>query len=364
MRHDHTGRRDRLRAAIRAADLDLLLITDLINLRYLTGFTGSNAALLVGADPGGDLFGTDGRYVLQAGVQVPDLPLLVDRQTAPALLAVAVGRVGFEAAAVTVAELDRWQPAAGAGRGATLVPTTDLVETLRLIKDADEIQALQAACALADRALAELIETGGLRPGRTERAVGLELDQRMRELGAHGPAFDTIVATGVNGAVPHHEPDTTVLAAGDLVTLDFGAELDGYHSDMTRTVVLGAPATWQADLYALVAVAQSAGRAACVPGATGGQVDTAARDLITAAGHGEEFVHGLGHGVGLRIHEGPAVAARSAAIIAQDMCVTVEPGIYLPGRGGVRIEDCGVVRDQADGGYQVITGTTKDLVAL
>jgi Xaa-Pro aminopeptidase len=354
-------RRAALRALLIDAELDTLLISDLVNIRYLTGFTGSNAALLLAADPADDLFCTDGRYVTQAGAEVPDLPLLVDRASDAALLRKTAGRTGFEAAALSVAAHRRLSGVTGA----ELVPTEDLVEGLRAVKDAGEIELLARACAVADQALAELIEAGGLRAGRTEREVGLDLDQRMRLLGARDPAFETIVAAGAHSAIPHHRPTDTALAAGDLVKLDFGAEVDGYHSDMTRTLVLGRPADWQREIYDLVALAQTAGRSACVPGAVTGDVDAAARDVITAAGYGDRFGHGLGHGVGLQIHEAPGLSRAATGVLVADMCVTVEPGVYLPGRGGVRIEDTGVVRDPARGqGYEVLTRTGKELVEV
>ncbi len=382
---DHARRRALLRAAMLHTGIDVLLVTDLINVRYLTGFTGSNAALLVvgtddedggaqrlrdaelaGAADDGDprtRFCTDGRYTTQAQQEVPDLPVLIDRPCDRALLRRAPdGVVGFEARAVSVADHGALQStAAQAGAGIELAPTVDLVEGLRAVKDTGEIDLLRRACAIADRALEELIDAGGLRPGRTEREVGLDLDERMRRLGAEGPSFETIVAAGPNSAVPHHRPTGAVLAAGDFVKLDFGATVDGYHSDMTRTFVLGAPADWQRDIYRLVHDAQAAGRAAAVVGATGAQIDAAARDVIAAAGYGPQFSHGLGHGVGLQIHEAPSLARESASIMVPDMCVTVEPGVYLPGRGGVRIEDTGVIR--ADG-YSVLTQTSRELCVL
>jgi Xaa-Pro aminopeptidase len=246
------------------------------------------------------------------------------------------------------------------------VPTNGLVERLRAIKDEGEIDALRTACAVADRALADLIAAGGIRRGRTERDVGLDLDDRMRRLGASDPAFETIVAAGENSAIPHHRPTARVLRAGDLLKLDFGAAVGGYHSDMTRTFVLGRPSDWQVEIFSLVAAAQLAGRRAAVVGATGGEVDAAARDLITAAGYGEAFAHGLGHGVGLQVHEAPSLGRGQAGIIEPDMCVTVEPGVYLPGRGGVRIEDSGVVRAEGTPGsaYEVLTLTSRELVEL
>lgn len=378
----HHTRRSTVRAALAAAGIDALLVTDLVNVRYLTGFTGSNAALLLVADddeePGrahGHVekatddadprtrFCTDGRYTLQAQDQVPDLPRLIARPCDVALLRGApAGSVGFEARSLPVAAYDVLAAVARERRRSVSLRTTlDVVEGVRLVKDATEIDALDRACAVADHALADLIAAGGIRPGRTEREVGLDLDRRMRELGAQDPSFETIVAAGANSAIPHHRPTAAVLATGDLVKLDFGAIVDGYHSDMTRTVVLGEPAGWQREIYDLVHAAQAAGRAACRPGASGDAVDAAARDLIAEAGYGPQFAHGLGHGVGLQIHEAPSLARGSASIMAPDMCVTVEPGVYLPGRGGVRIEDSGVIRPD---GYHVLTTTSKDLRVL
>ena len=378
----HHARRSTVRAALAGEGVDAILVTDLINVRYLTGFTGSNAALLlVAADdeepdraPGytdqvtddpdpHTRFCTDGRYTTQSEAEVPDLSRLIARPCDVALLRGApAGSVGFEARSLTVAAHDVLQKvAAERNRPVSLRSTLDVVEVVRAVKDDTEIAALRRACAVADQALADMIGHDGIRPGRTERAIGLELDQRMRELGAEEPSFETIVAAGANSAIPHHRPTGAVLSTGDFVKLDFGATVDGYHSDMTRTYVLGEPQQWQREVYDLVHAAQAAGRAACVVGATGEAVDAASRDLIADAGYGSQFAHGLGHGVGLQIHEAPALARGSASIMAADMCVTVEPGIYLPGRGGVRIEDSGVVRPD---GYHVLTRTSKDLGVL
>jgi len=364
-----------LRAVVARSGIDALLVTDLINVRYLTGFTGSNAALLLVASDSEDnaadstpadartQFCTDGRYTTQSAQQVPDLPRLIKRPCDVALLRrCPEGLIGFEARSVSVADhMTLLTAANGEPRDIELVPMLDLVEGLRAVKDAGEVDALQRACAVADRALEDLIEAGGIRPGRTERQVGLELDQRMRELGASDPSFETIAAAGANSAIPHHRPTDTVLATGDFVKLDFGATVDGYHSDMTRTFVLGSPADWQREIYQLVESAQAAGRAACVIGATGDQIDAASRGVITDAGFGPQFSHGLGHGIGLQIHEAPSLARDSPSIMVPDMCVTVEPGVYLPGRGGVRIEDSGVIR--ADG-YHVLTQTSKEFRVL
>ena len=353
-------RRDRLRATARTAGLDAVLVTRLVNVRYLTGFTGSNGVLLVPAD-GPDVLCTDGRYTTQAGVQSPDVELLVDRDSVVSLARRAATdghrRLGFESHDVTV-DLHRTL----AEKVGELVSVCRAVETLRATKDDEEIALLREACAIADRALADLIAAGGLRPGRTEREVGRDLDSRMLDHGAYAPSFETIVAAGPDSAIPHHRPTGRVLERGDLVKLDFGAEFGGYHSDMTRTVVLGAPADWQREIYELVRAAQTAGREALDVGAEMTAIDAAARDVIAAAGRAEEFAHGLGHGVGLEIHEAPALSPLGAGTLGDRMAVTVEPGVYLPGRGGVRIEDTLVVRDGAE--PDLLTTTTKDLVVL
>ncbi len=359
----HLRRRGALRERLRERELDALLVTDLVNVCYLTGFTGSNSALLVHAeDDERSLFCTDGRYRTQSERQVPDLRRVIERgcqlRLAKEATEAGVGRLGFESHVVTVDGHTALTKITGADR---LVATSRPVEALRLIKDDSEVAALRTACAAADTALAGLLADGGLRPGRTEREVAHDLEGRMVAAGAAGPSFATIVATGANSAIPHHRPTDAQLHHGDLVKLDFGALVDGYHSDMTRTMVLGPPAGWQRDLYGLVAAAQAAGRAALRAGADVRDVDAAARDVIEEAGHGEEFVHGLGHGVGLQIHEAPALSQFGVGTLVAGMTVTVEPGVYLAGRGGVRIEDTLVV---SDGEPKLLTLTTKDLVVV
>jgi Xaa-Pro aminopeptidase len=361
------ARRDALRALLRTAELDALLVTDLVNVRYLSGFTGSNAALLVTADgERGTRLATDGRYTTQAAAEVPDVPVLIERACARALVADAgaagIRRLGFESGHLTVdAHAALLEVVSADNGGLELRRAPGLVQQLRAVKDEAEIDALRTACAAADAALADLIAAGGLRPGRTEREVAADLEQRMRQHGADAPAFDTIIAAGANSAIPHHRPTDAVLASGDFVKMDFGALRAGYHSDMTRTVVLGRPADWQRELYALVAEAQAAGRAALGVGVEVASVDAAAREVITEAGRGAEFSHGLGHGVGLEIHEAPALSATGAGTLASGMAVTVEPGVYLAGRGGVRIEDTLVVRPD---GAELLTLTGKELLAL
>jgi len=244
--------------------------------------------------------------------------------------------------------------------GDTTIPFGRKIEELRMVKDAEELELLATACRLSSQALADVLPQ--IRPGLSERTLASLLDYRMTELGADGVAFDTIVASGPNGAIPHHAPTDRPLRRGDLVTMDFGALYQGYHADMTRTVAVGEPAGWQRDVYELVAEAQRTGIEAVEPGAEAGAVDAAAREVIEAAGHAEHFQHGLGHGVGLEIHEAPMLGYGRTGKLADRVPVTVEPGVYLPGKGGVRIEDVLVVT--AGGGARILTSTTRELLVL
>lgn len=357
MPETHGRRRAALRGLLTGAGVDALLVTDLLNIRYLTGFTGSNAAVLVHAESDEKtLFCTDGRYTTQSAAEVPDLERVVARPSAVALVKrAAKERVGFESQHVSVEEYEALQ------EHVKLERTPGLVERLRLVKDDAEVEALRQACSAADRALDDLLATGGLRPGRTELEVARDLENRMLEHGSSEPSFASIVAAGAHSAIPHHQPTHTELKRGDFVKLDFGATVDGYHSDMTRTFVIGEPADWQREVYDLVHTAQAAGVDAVAPGAEVSDVDAAARSVIAAAGRGDEFAHGLGHGVGLQIHEAPSLAATGVGTLSAGMAVTVEPGVYLAGRGGVRIEDTLVVRA---GEPELLTLSTKNLVVV
>jgi Xaa-Pro aminopeptidase len=344
-----------------------MLVTDLINVRYLSGFTGSNAALLVFAADDDAVLATDGRYRTQAAQQAPDLEVAIERACGRYLAgrAAAAGaqRVGFESHVVTVDAYDAL--AAASGDSTVLVRAAQTVEALREVKDAGEVALLRLACEAADAALTDLIARGGLRPGRTELEVGRELEALMLDHGADGVSFETIVATGANSAIPHHRPTEAVLAAGDFVKIDFGALVGGYHSDMTRTFVLDHAADWQLEIYELVSAAQRAGRAALEAGAKLADVDEASRRLIDDAGHGAHFGHGLGHGVGLQIHEAPGINATAAGTLRAGSVVTVEPGVYLPDRGGVRIEDTLVVADETSGHTpELLTRFPKELAIL
>jgi len=358
-------RRSALRAKLADLGADAALVTRLVNVRYLTGFTGSNAALLISAD-GAEVLATDGRYRTQSAAQAPDLERVIERQCANALVnraaALGVRRLALETHEVTVdLHATLRDVLAEAAPTAELCSLRAGVEALRTVKDDEEIALLREACAIGDRALADLLAAGGLRPGRSERQVARDLEGRMLDHGGDGPAFESIVASGPHSAIPHHRPTDRELAAGDFVKLDFGALYRGYHADMTRTFVLGQPADWQQEIYGIVAEAQRLGREALGVGVPAAAVDEVARDHIAAAGYGETYTHGLGHGVGLEIHEAPSLGRGAPGTLDDRVPVTVEPGIYLEGRGGVRIEDTLVVRAA---GPELLTTTTKDLVSL
>jgi Xaa-Pro aminopeptidase len=353
------SRADRVAARLAERELDLLLVTDLVNLRYLTGFTGSNGMAVVGE--GVRRFVTDFRYVEMAAEQVPDF----EREQAPQDFVSALRegwpdgelRLGFEDQHVSVRQHQRLRELLP--DRIELVPAGGIVEAERIVKDAEEIARIRAAAALVDDVYVWLRERGLV--GRSERDVAIALEQRMRELGAEGASFPSIVASGPRGALPHAVPADVPIDAGTLVTLDIGARLDGYCSDCTRTWATGDLPDDLAEAYALVERAQAAALAAVRPGPEGREVDAVARDMIGAAGHAEHFGHGLGHGVGLEVHEGPRLARTAETALAPGHVVTVEPGVYLPGRGGVRIEDLVVVTAE---GHEVLSATPKALTTV
>jgi Xaa-Pro aminopeptidase len=367
----HAARRARAQEKVAALDADAALITSRPNVRYLTGLASSNAALLLPA-AGPAVLATDSRYEETARRDSPDLELLSERFIEPALARLAAARglrtLAFEAQDLTV---ERHQELTSIAGGPALVPSGRIIEELRMVKDEAEIALLARACAITAGALGSVLPA--IAPGRTERELAIILERALIDSGAEALAFDSIVASGPNGAIPHHVPGSRPFAAGDLITIDCGARYAGYHADMTRTVALGEPAAWQREIYELVAAAQRAGVEAATVGTDVSTVDAAARDMIAAAGHGDHFQHGLGHGVGLEVHEAPAIGYSRTGTLADRVPVTVEPGIYLPGKGGVRIEDTLVVR--ADGGGpggsagtagspQILTTTTRELLVL
>jgi Xaa-Pro aminopeptidase len=341
--------------------VDAFLITSLVNVRYLTGLVSSNAALLLPAWAPAVL-ATDSRYEETARRDCPDVELVVERFIEPALASLAVSRglalLGFEAHVMTVEQHEELASLDGAP---TLAPSGRIIEELRMVKDETEIALLARACAITDEAFSAVLT--GIAPGRTERDFAVLLERAMVDHGGEAPAFDSIVASGPNGAIPHHAPGGRPFAAGDLITIDCGARYGGYHADMTRTVALGEPAAWQREIYDLVASAQRAGVAAATVGANVADVDAAARDLIGEAGYDEYFRHGLGHGVGLEVHEAPTIGYGRTGTLVDRVPVTVEPGIYLPGRGGVRIEDTLVVRADS-GAREILTTTTRELLVM
>jgi Xaa-Pro aminopeptidase len=354
---DHASRRQRLATRLPEVDAEAFLITRLPNVRYLAGFTGSNGQLLLTTDDA--VFLTDGRYVEQSRREVPDLRRgAYSGDIVPAIgkaiSDLGVSRVAFESAGVTYQTFTQLS-----ALGIALVPTSEEVERLRRIKDAEERGALAAAQAIADQAFDLLI--GKLVEGVTERQVAIDLEVSMRALGAEGISFDTIVAFGENSAEPHHHPTDRPLGHGDLVKVDFGSVVGGYHSDMTRTVAFGTPPAQLREVYEVVRRAQQAGVEAVGVGVPCADVDRATRDLIREAGYAEEYRHPVGHGVGLEIHEQPWLRQGSNDVLPEGTVVTVEPGVYLDGQGGVRIED--MVEVTVDGG-RVLPRTSKELMVL
>lgn len=349
----HATRRVRLRDRIAAAGLDALLVTRLVNVRYLTGFTGSAGSLLLTADDA--VLVVDGRYDEQAGVEAPDLDRVVTRGDEWLGEHVAGGWLGLESHDLP---WDRARSLAGLVT-AELVPAPWLVETIRQVKEPGELATIARACAITDDAFADLCTW--VAPGLSEREVARRLVDAMTGLGADDRAFEPIVASGPHCARPHHRPTGRRLERGDLLMLDFGALVDGYHADMTRMVALGDPPEELVRVHAIVRDAQEAGLHAATDGAAVAAVDAACRTHIAEAGYGDAFVHGTGHGLGLEIHEEPIMREGAGGTLRAGMAVTVEPGVYLPRLGGVRIEDTIAV---TDGSADVLTATPKDLVRL
>lgn len=355
-----TDRTARLAERLPEIGADLLIVTSLVNVRYLTGYTGSSGAVLVG--PQTRVFLTDFRYVEQAAAEVdPAFERRIVSQdlvdAAAQELPAGATRLGFEDAHLTVrthARLGQRLP-----EGVELVPGGDAVEDLRAIKDVDEIHRIAEATKLADAALRRILEHGLV--GRTELEVATALEREMRDLGAQRPSFHTIVAAGPHGALPHAQPRDVEIGRDELVVIDWGAELDGYCSDCTRTVATGDLEEPALQTYDLVRQAQVAGLEAVRAGVGGREADSAARAVIDDAGHAEHYGHGLGHGVGLEIHEAPRLSQRSDSVLAPGNVVTVEPGIYLAGRFGVRIEDLVVVTQE---GCSILTAVPKELITV
>lgn len=351
----------RLRAAMAAAQLPALLVTDPINVGYLSGFTGSTAALLI--TPENALMVTDSRYTVQAQQECPGFQIrqtemtqgLMDR-VALEVKALGGAALGVEGDSVTV---NQFQAMTKAMDGIELRPTADVVEILRRVKDKGEIDLTRAACGIVDRAFEFILTL--VRPGISERVLATELEYFMKKAGSEKEAFDTIVASGARSALPHGRASDKLLEAGDFITFDFGARVGGYHSDITRTIVLGTATDRQREVYQIVLEAQQAALAALRPGMTGKEADQVARDRIAARGCGEQFGHGLGHSLGRHVHDGGGLSQRIDMMLEAGMVLTVEPGVYIEDWGGVRIEDDVVLRDT---GAEILTHAPKELIEV
>jgi Xaa-Pro aminopeptidase len=353
------SRADRVADRLAEKGVDLLLVTHGPNLRYLTGFTGSNGMAVVGKDV--RRFITDFRYVEQSAIEVLDF----DREQGPQDFVTAL-ETGWPDGELTLGFEDDHVSVKAHARLRSVVPDRialqsagGVVEAERAVKETAEVEKIGAAAALCDEVYEWLREQGLV--GRTEREVAVALEHEMRRRGAQDPSFPSIVASGTRGALPHASPGTDLIERGTLVTLDMGVRLDGYCSDCTRTWATGEIPDDLAEAYDLTLRAQVAALDAVRPGPAGSEIDAVARDMITEKGHGEHFGHGLGHGVGIEVHESPRLARTGNEALVAGNVVTVEPGIYLPGRGGVRIEDLVVVTEL---GRDVLTGTTKDLIVV
>ncbi len=346
------GRGDRLEALLGERELDRMLVTDLTNVRYLTGFTGTNGACVCG--PGVRLFFTDFRYTERAAAEVEGWEsITVANDWLGGIAERLEGKVGFEDDQMAVRTMEKLKEKLA--DGIELVGAGGTVERLRRVKDEEELRPIAAASELADGVWTWTLERGLV--GRTERDVARAAEARIRELDAE-PSFPTIVAAGPNGALPHAEPGDREIGRGELVVFDMGAKLDGYCSDGTRTYATGDPGETARGVYEVVREAQQAALDAIAAGAKGEALDGVARKVIDDAGHGERFGHALGHGVGLEVHEGPRLSQRSDDVLAPGEVVTVEPGIYVPGEFGVRIEDLVVVTED---GHRNLSGLPKDL---
>lgn len=349
---------EKLRAEFEKAGIDGLFITSPYNRRYISNFTGSSGAALISMDKA--VFITDFRYIEQAksqcgGFQIVKHEGSIADKTAEQLKELGIKRLGFEQDYVTFAEYKTYEKAFEA----ELFPVSGMIEKLRLIKSDAEIKILKEAADIADAAFKHIIDF--IRPGLTELEVANELEYFMRKAGATSSSFDIIVASGYRSAMPHGVASEKVIVAGDMVTMDFGAYYKGYVSDITRTVAVGEPDPKLKEIYNIVLEAQLRGINGLKPGMSGKEGDALTREYISENGYGEYFGHSTGHGIGLEVHEGPALSVRSETILQPGMVVTVEPGIYIPGLGGVRIEDDTVITEDSN---EPLTHSTKELLIL
>lgn len=338
-----------LAAQLAESELDAILISAARNRRYLSGFTGSAGYLLV--TPQRQMLFTDSRYIEQAGNESPHFEVIQTQAGLGWLLdtlkETGVKRVGFESDDITVATYNRILDVIREEEeltGTSLVATSGITEELRVFKDKEELAQLQKAIDASDRAMEAVCPT--IEAGMTEKEVAWRMEVAMREFGAEKPSFGTIVAAGPNGAMAHHRPDDTVIKAGDPIVIDMGAQVNGYCSDISRTVMVGEPDEMFHRIYDIVLAAQLTAINTVRPGLTGEECDALSRDIIAEAGYGDNFGHSLGHGVGLAVHENPRVGPGADNVLKPGMVFTVEPGIYLTGWGGVRIEDIVILGEE------------------
>ncbi len=346
-----------LKQRMKEQGVTALLVTKRENVRYCTGFTGSSGAVLVAL--GKSLLITDFRYKVQAGLETAGVEILIQKKDFPAALQEAAAKEGvdiiwFDESSLTIEALKKLRK-----QGLRLKGHRDLVGELRQQKDKQELKSIREAIRRAEESFRELKKY--IRPGARERDLAIRLEFLMREKGARKAAFDSIIASGKNGAMPHATVTERRIKTGDMVTFDFGAEADGYFCDITRTYCIGRPTALQREIHALVHKAQETAIRKVRTGVSCKAVDAGARDVIREAGHGEHFGHGTGHGVGLMVHESPVVSPLSRDEVKQDMIFTVEPGVYVPGWGGVRIEDMVLVTGS---GAKVLTTLPRELEAL
>jgi len=351
-------RLEMLRKAISEAEVDALLITHPANRRYLSGFDGSSGLLLISASQA--YLVTDFRYLEQAEAQAKEFTIICRQDDLYPGLAEIITQnswrtIGFEAKQLTY---DSYREMEEKLKN-LWVPLSDTVEKLRTVKNAAELAVMSEGAAQLDQAFSHLLTL--IRPGMSERHLALELEIFLLRAGAEERSFKFIVASGSRGALPHGAASEKVMAAGEMVTIDFGAVFDGYATDMTRTVCLGQPDQWQREIYDLVKESQAAAAAAVGPQKKTKEIDSVARDIIEKAGYGEYFGHGLGHGIGLETHEAPTLSQRSDNLLESGMVVTIEPGVYLPGQGGVRIEDMVYVTET---GVHSMTTSTRELITI
>ncbi|MGE7912999.1 M24 family metallopeptidase [Lysinibacillus xylanilyticus] len=348
----------KLRKALQEQNIDGILITNGYNRRYMTGFTGTAGVAIVSQNDA--VFITDFRYTEQAAAQVQDFRIVQHEATILEEIGTQVNNMGikllgFEKDTVSYGTYELYKNIIQAD----LVPISGLIEKIRLIKTQQEINIIKVACEIADHAFTHILDY--IKPGKTELEVSNELEFFMRKQGATQSSFDTIVASGLRSALPHGVATNKVIEKGDFVTLDFGALYNGYISDITRTVAVGEPSEKLVDMYNAVLASQLLALEKVGPGLTGVQADAIARDYLKEKGYGEAFGHSLGHGIGLEVHEGPGLSMRSNTVLEPGMAVTIEPGVYLPGIGGVRIEDDILITET---GNELLTHSSKELIIL